>query len=84
MSAFVLWSSQATGTLVINNYSVSLYNALGKTGSEALLLSAGWITVTVPFNAIAPFLIDRLGRKVMLSEFPSLGLIDARADHHVT
>jgi hypothetical protein len=64
-SSFILWSSQAMGILVINNYSVSLYNALGKTGSQALLLGAGWITVTIPFNAIAPFLIDRLGRKIM-------------------
>jgi len=53
------------GILVINNYSVSLYNALGKEGSQALLLSAGWITVTIPFNCLAPFLIDRMGRKHM-------------------
>lgn len=64
-SCFILWSSQAMGILVINNYSVSLYNALGKTGSDALLLTAGWITVTIPCNAIAPLLIDRLGRRAM-------------------
>ncbi|OAL28691.1 hypothetical protein AYO20_09415 [Fonsecaea nubica] len=64
-SSFILWSSQAMGILVINNYSVQLYNALGYTGSRALLLGAGWISVTIPFNAVAPFLIDRLGRKIM-------------------
>jgi len=53
------------GILVINNYSVSLYNSLGYTGGDALLLSAGWISTTIPFNAIAPFLIDRMGRKTM-------------------
>jgi len=68
VSGFILWSSQAMGILVINNYSVSLYNALGKEGSQALLLSAGWITVTIPFNCLAPFLIDRMGRKHMFRE----------------
>lgn len=65
VSCFILWSSQAMGILVINNYSVSLYTALGSKGSSALLLSAGWITVTIPFNCLAPFLIDRMGRKPM-------------------
>lgn len=68
-SSFILWSSQAMGILVINNYSVSLYNALGKTGSDALLLGAGWISVTIPFNVVAPFLIDRMGRKAMFCWF---------------
>jgi hypothetical protein len=76
-SSFILWSSQAMGILVINNYSVSLYNALGKEGSDALLLGAGWITVTIPFNAVAPFMIDRLGRKTMFCWFPSFRALQA-------
>ncbi|KIX96768.1 uncharacterized protein Z520_07488 [Fonsecaea multimorphosa CBS 102226] len=64
-SCFILWSANGMGILVINNYSVLLYNSLGYTGGDALLLSAGWISVTIPFNALAPFLIDRLGRKRM-------------------
>ena len=69
VSSFILWSSQAMGILVINNYSVSLYNALGKEGSQALLLGAGWITVTIPFNCVAPFLLDVMGRKKMFRKF---------------
>jgi hypothetical protein len=69
ISGFILWSSQAMGILVINNYSVSLYNALGNQGSKALLLGAGWITVTIPFNCIAPFLVDHMGRKRMFRKF---------------
>ena len=69
VSCFILWSSQAMGILVINNYSVTLYNTLGFTGSRALLLGAGWISVTIPFNAVAPFLIDRLGRRTMFREY---------------
>lgn len=71
VSCFILWSSQSMGVLVINNYSVSLYKSLGAEGSRALLLSAGWVTVTIPFNILAPFLIDRMGRKMMFREYLS-------------
>lgn len=68
LSGFILWSSQAMGILVINNYGSILYTALGKSGSQVLLFQAGWITVTIPANCIAPFLIERMGRKLMFCE----------------
>ncbi|OAP65620.1 hypothetical protein AYL99_01592 [Fonsecaea erecta] len=57
-----MFGQQCTGTIVINNYGVTLYSNVGFSGRQALALTAGWVTVAIPCNMITSLFIDRLGR----------------------
>jgi hypothetical protein len=63
IAIFQYAAMQSTGILVINNYSILLYNALGYTGGTALVLNACWTSLSVPFNVLNSIVIDRIGRR---------------------
>ncbi|KAJ6114118.1 hypothetical protein N7512_007563 [Penicillium capsulatum] len=62
----LMFGGQTTGTLVLNNYGVSLYTKLGYSGQSAIALTAGWVTVSIPGNLFLAFFVDRIGRIRML------------------
>lgn len=66
---FTVFGGQCTGTLVINNYGVSLYSSLGYEAPTTLAFAAGWATVAIAGNAITAVLVDRVGRVKFLSEY---------------
>lgn len=63
-----IFGGQCTATVVINNYGVTLYTALGYEGRTTLALTAGWVTVSVFGNAFTSFFVDRVGRVRFLSK----------------
>ena len=62
-----MFAGQFTGTLVINNYGPTLYSSLGYGSADTLLLSAGWITEGLFANMLNAFLLDRVGRKWLMT-----------------
>lgn len=62
-----LFAGQFTGTLVINNYGPTLYENLGYGPANRILLSAGWITEGLFANMLNAFLLDRVGRKWLMT-----------------
>jgi sugar porter (SP) family MFS transporter len=66
MGFFVQCIAQSTGVLVINNYSVLLYQSLGLKGSLPLLLYAVYATWAAFLNWVGSVLVDRIGRIRML------------------
>lgn len=68
LAAMVLAGSQNTGVLVINNYNALLYQSLGLSNSQALLVSAGYNTWGMICNCIGANVSDRFGRRKILSE----------------
>ncbi|KAF1981968.1 MFS general substrate transporter [Aulographum hederae CBS 113979] len=58
---------QSTAVLVINNYGPTLYQALGYDVKDRLILQAGWVTVGLPANALGAFIVDRVGRKPLMT-----------------
>ncbi|KAL4899073.1 hypothetical protein BDW74DRAFT_189545 [Aspergillus multicolor] len=62
-----LLAGQLTGTMVINNYGPTLYKSLGHGASASLALSAGWVTEGVVCNMINALLLDRVGRKWLMT-----------------
>ncbi|TAQ87445.1 hypothetical protein B7494_g4225 [Chlorociboria aeruginascens] len=63
---FMMYAGQASGNLVIANYSVSIYQRLGQTGAIPLILSAAYCSLSVFLNYICALLIDRVGRVTLL------------------
>jgi len=59
---FTLFGGQCTATIVINNYGIILYTALGYKAPTTLAFTAGWVTVCVGGNAVTAVLVDRVGR----------------------
>lgn len=57
---------QATGTLVVTNYTPALLKGLGFSNLNQLLLSAGYITTGLIWNFICALILDIVGRKVLL------------------
>jgi MFS family permease len=66
MGFFVQCIAQSTGVLVINNYSVLLYQSLGLTGSVPLLLYAVYASWAAFLNWVGSVVVDRIGRIRML------------------
>ncbi|RAH54477.1 sugar transporter family protein [Aspergillus piperis CBS 112811] len=62
-----MFAGQFTGTLVINNYGPTLYSSLGYGSADTLLLSAGWITEGLFANMLNAYLLDRVGRKWLMT-----------------
>ncbi|KAK9452433.1 general substrate transporter [Dipodascopsis uninucleata] len=56
------FAAQCTGTIVINNYGVTLYSAIGYGGRDSLALTAGWVTTSILGNFICALILDRVGR----------------------
>lgn len=62
----LMFGNQFTGVLIVANYGVVLYEAIGFSGMMPLLLNACWVTVTLPLNVFTALYVDRIGRKVLL------------------
>ncbi|OAP64182.1 hypothetical protein AYL99_00154 [Fonsecaea erecta] len=63
---FTIFGGQCTATIVINNYGVILYTALGYVAPTTLAFTAGWVTVGVGGNALSALIVDRVGRVRLL------------------
>lgn len=61
-----MFATESTAILVIYNYSVLLYEGLGFSSSNSLLLAAVYVTVACCGNYINSLLVDRLGRVKLL------------------
>ncbi|KAK5165368.1 uncharacterized protein LTR77_008897 [Saxophila tyrrhenica] len=59
--------AQSTGTLVVANYQVLLYNGLGLYGSLPLLLYSAYLSWAAFMNYVAALIVDRVGRVRMLA-----------------
>ncbi|KAK5676907.1 hypothetical protein LTS10_010671 [Elasticomyces elasticus] len=67
MGFLTLFAGQFTGTLVINNYGPTLYGSLGYAPADRLLLTVGWITEGLLANVLNAILLDRVGRKWLMT-----------------
>ncbi|OAP57937.1 hypothetical protein AYL99_08675 [Fonsecaea erecta] len=61
------WLLQSTGVLVVFNYQTLLYANLGVTGSLPILLLSIYNLVAAFFNFVNSLILDRLGRKLVIS-----------------
>ena len=68
LSCMIVIGTQNTGILVINNYNALLYQSLGLTNSEALIVSAAYNTWGMLGNFHGATMSDRFGRRKLLSE----------------
>jgi hypothetical protein len=66
---FTVFGGQCTATIVINNYGIILYTALGYVAPTTLAFTAGWVTVGVGGNALSALIVDRVGRVRLMSEY---------------
>lgn len=64
-----LFGAQCTATIVINNYGIILYTALGYEAPTTLAFTAGWVTVCIGGNAVTALFVDRVGRVRFLRKF---------------
>ncbi|KAJ6452943.1 arabinose-proton symporter [Mycena sanguinolenta] len=62
----LMWNNQFTGVLIIANYGVILYTALGMGSYMPLLLNALWVTSTFPGNIFCAFFVEKVGRRPFL------------------
>ena len=65
---------QNTGVLVINNYNTLLYDSLGLTASQALIVGAAYNTWAWIANCSGAVVSDRLGRRRIIRMFPTPSL----------
>lgn len=62
----LMWNNQFTGVLIIANYGIILYSALGMGGYMPLLLTSLWVTSTFPGNIFCAFFVEKFGRRTFL------------------
>lgn len=70
-----LFGAQCTATIVINNYGIILYTALGYKAPTTLAFTAGWVTVCIGGNAVTALFVDRVGRVRFLRKFSATSSI---------
>jgi hypothetical protein len=58
---------QCSGNLVITNYAPILYGKLGYDANKQLLMAGAWITMCPFGNLLNAFLLDKVGRRLLLS-----------------
>ncbi|KAF3054078.1 hypothetical protein E8E11_011298 [Didymella keratinophila] len=66
ITCFYYFLGQSTAILVINNYGPTFYAALGFDVRQTLFLTAGWVSVSIPFCPIGAFLSDIIGRRPIM------------------
>lgn len=66
ITCFYCFLGQPTAILVINNYGPTFYAALGFDVRQTLFLTAGWVSVSIPFCLIGAFLSDIIGRRPIM------------------
>jgi hypothetical protein len=67
----LMMGGQNIGVLVINNYNTLLYESLGLTNMQALVVGAGYNTWAAFANMGGATVSDRLGRRKALRKLPS-------------
>lgn len=65
-TCFYCFLGQSTAILVIINYGPTFYAALGFDVRQTLFLTAGWVSVCIPFGLIGAFLSDIIGRRPIM------------------
>ena len=65
-------------------YIISLYKNLGLTGGVPLIIGAAYVTVATISNFIGALLLDKVGRKPLLSPTPSLSALSELTQATVT
>ncbi|KAK4983485.1 hypothetical protein LTR50_007190 [Elasticomyces elasticus] len=66
LAFLLMFGNEFTGVLVIANYGVLLYTALGLKTYVPLLLAAVWVTIAIFGNFFAALYLDRVGRRLFL------------------
>jgi cyanate permease len=69
LACMLVVGPQNTGVLVINNYNALLYQSLGLSNTEALIVSAAYNTWGMIANFIGATMSDRFGRRKLLRKF---------------
>ncbi|KAE8846121.1 hypothetical protein HRS9139_00688 [Pyrenophora teres f. teres] len=64
MSCFIQYAANATGALVINNYSIIMYKNLGLTGYLPLLMYCVYTLIGALGNLFSLLTIDKTGRRL--------------------
>lgn len=72
VAMFLLYATQCTGILAIGNYQLLLYNSLGLTDWLPLLFYCIYTIIGTAPNFVSSALMDRLGRRTLLRESPTL------------
>lgn len=67
-SCMAITGSINTGILAIANYNVLLYQSLGLSNSQGLIVAAGWNTAGALGNFVGASFSDRVGRRKLLRE----------------
>ncbi|KAF9883326.1 hypothetical protein FE257_003744 [Aspergillus nanangensis] len=62
VGAVVMFGNQLTGIYVNSSYGVLIYSALGFSDAWPLILSAIWVSCSIPGNIWAAVTVDRFGR----------------------
>jgi len=63
---FTQIAAESTGSMVVYNYMVVMYQQLGLSGGLVLILGALYVTVAASCNFVASLLMDRVGRVRLL------------------
>ncbi len=71
LSCMVVMGAMNTGILAISNYTALVYQSIGLSNSEALIVAAGYNTFGLLANMGGIFISDRLGRRKLLRKDPS-------------
>jgi hypothetical protein len=66
IACFYCFFGQSTAILVINNYGPTFHAALGFDVRQTLFLTAGWVSVSIPFCLIGAFLLQIIGRSPIM------------------
>lgn len=75
LAAMIIVGGQNLGILVINNYNALLYQSLGLSNSQALVVAACYNTWALIMNVVGAALSDRVGRRKLMGECLSFWLI---------
>jgi sugar porter (SP) family MFS transporter len=63
---FFMFGNMFTGILVVTNYGILLYEAIGLSGFMPLLLSGIYVLITFPCNVFTALYVDKIGRRTLL------------------
>jgi len=63
---FFMFGNMFTGILVVTNYGILLYEAIGLSGFMPLLLSGIYVLITFPCNVFTALYVDTIGRRTLL------------------
>jgi sugar porter (SP) family MFS transporter len=62
----MMFGNMFTGILVVTNYGVLLYTSIGLSGFMPLLLSAIFVSITLPCNIWTALFVEKIGRRTLL------------------